>query len=156
MDYLQPPSSSPLQRLFFLTDIKQNAHSWEMAAQQQIGLSHPPVPLIHSANASLSTAIAGEKKNEDDFAKVFSYTRRESEGADSEASGHAGQVKGMIQGVLKPCSPKRYLHMVSAGVIRTGNSHYCFNIARGTSFPCALGFYRSKSPRVRLSLTFSC
>lgn len=57
VDYLQPPSSSPLQRLFDVTDIKQNAHSWEMAAQQQIGLSHPPVPLIPCANAFLSQLL---------------------------------------------------------------------------------------------------
>lgn len=54
VDYLQAPSSSPLQKIFCLTDIKQNAHSWEMAAQRQIRLSHPPVPPIPSANVSLS------------------------------------------------------------------------------------------------------
>lgn len=51
----------------------------------------------------------------------------EREGADSEAPGHVGQGKG--EGVLKPYSPKWYLYMVSAGVIRTGDSQSCFNIA---------------------------
>lgn len=59
----------------------------------------------------------------------FFLTLGEREGADSEASGHVGQVKGKIQGVLKICSPKWYVNMVSAGVIRSGNSHSCFNIA---------------------------
>lgn len=73
--------------------------------------------------------LLGRKKNEDDVAKVLSYARRQREGADSEASGHVGQVKGKIQAVLKPRSPNWYLHMVSAGVIGTGNSQYCFSIA---------------------------
>lgn len=53
----------------------------------------------------------------------------EREGVDSEAPGHVGQGKGKGQGVLKPYSPKWYLYMVSAGVIRTGDSQSCFNIA---------------------------
>lgn len=97
--YLQPPSSSPLRRLCCLTDIKQNAHSWEKAARRQIGLCHPSVPMMRAANASLPQP--GEENNKDDDAKVCSYARRikmmmprsvfmpeEREGADFEAPGH--------------------------------------------------------------------
>lgn len=53
--YLQPPSSSPLRRLCCLTDIKQNAHSWEKAARRQIGLCHPSVPTMRCQHISSST-----------------------------------------------------------------------------------------------------
>jgi len=52
----------------------------------------------------------------------------ERERADSEASGHVGKMKGRILGVWKPYSPKWYLYTVFAGVIRSENSHLCFDI----------------------------
>lgn len=156
MDYLQLPPSSPLQRFFCLTDIKQNTHSWEMAAHKQIGLFHPPVPPIPSANASLSQLLLlGRRTNEMMLPRSF-LIPQEREGADSKAPGHIRQVKGRAQGVLKQYSPKWYLPVVSAGMIRTGNSHSCFTVASATSFPCPLEFYRSVSPRGRLCFSFLC
>jgi len=63
VDYLQPPSSSPLQRLFCLTDIKQNAPllgNGCSAADRAFPSSCPTNSLCQCI--SLSTPIAEEEK----------------------------------------------------------------------------------------------